>query len=466
MVVVLNKCDLLPPHVTAAWRQYLADTLHVPVVPFSASAAQLAHDGSEGLAARRREIVGARKRFSASYVSRRLEFTRELLAACDGLAAWPDIQANIRGASGSGRLAGGLDSDTDEEGASMPPAARKGKYCKSKGRKGKRGARKPAAPASDSEDSMGHGAAGKRNAAADERAAELEALLHQLVDESSSDIDDDTSSDAADGAPSGSAGFRVAASPSVVQAPPAAASAAPGKPIVLGMIGHPNVGKSSLINCLAGQKVVSVSRTPGHTKRTQTLPLSPALTLLDCPGVVLPHGYGPGRPDAEVPPFPAAEIEAAAGPGASEASRLPCLLRAAVAAGPPGSSPALTATCALSEPALGVATQQACGVVPLAQVREPYTAIRFLASVLPLEKLYGLTTQIESDVLDYGEYDVSSDPGLTPWSPHAFCEGLARKSGTFIARTGQPDAHAAGRRVLYDSVDGIIPLWWMPPGAG
>ncbi len=41
--------------------------------------------------------------------------------------------------------------------------------------------------------------------------------------------------------------------------------------VVLGTVGHPNVGKSSLINGLMGRKVVSTSRTPGHTKHFQTM---------------------------------------------------------------------------------------------------------------------------------------------------------------------------------------------------
>ncbi|XP_029694591.1 guanine nucleotide-binding protein-like 1 isoform X2 [Takifugu rubripes] len=40
--------------------------------------------------------------------------------------------------------------------------------------------------------------------------------------------------------------------------------------LTLGCIGFPNVGKSSVINSLVGRKVVSVSRTPGHTKYFQT----------------------------------------------------------------------------------------------------------------------------------------------------------------------------------------------------
>ena len=58
--------------------------------------------------------------------------------------------------------------------------------------------------------------------------------------------------------------------------------------ITLGMIGAPNVGKSSLINSLMGKVVVSVSKTPGHTKHFQTIFITPSVKLVDCPGLVFP----------------------------------------------------------------------------------------------------------------------------------------------------------------------------------
>ncbi|KAI8328140.1 hypothetical protein BC941DRAFT_497170 [Chlamydoabsidia padenii] len=58
--------------------------------------------------------------------------------------------------------------------------------------------------------------------------------------------------------------------------------------IVIGLVGYPNVGKSSTINALIGEKCVSVSSTPGKTKHFQTIHLSPTLILCDCPGLVFP----------------------------------------------------------------------------------------------------------------------------------------------------------------------------------
>lgn len=59
--------------------------------------------------------------------------------------------------------------------------------------------------------------------------------------------------------------------------------------IQIGLVGYPNVGKSSTINALIGAKKVSVSSTPGKTKHFQTIHLSPDVVLCDCPGLVFPN---------------------------------------------------------------------------------------------------------------------------------------------------------------------------------
>ncbi|KAK0157417.1 hypothetical protein PV328_011162 [Microctonus aethiopoides] len=58
--------------------------------------------------------------------------------------------------------------------------------------------------------------------------------------------------------------------------------------VTIGLVGYPNVGKSSTINAIFAEKKVSVSATPGKTKHFQTLFVDKELLLCDCPGLVMP----------------------------------------------------------------------------------------------------------------------------------------------------------------------------------
>ncbi|CAB5213507.1 unnamed protein product [Rhizophagus irregularis] len=101
--------------------------------------------------------------------------------------------------------------------------------------------------------------------------------------------------------------------------------------ITIGLVGHPNVGKSSLINSIFGKVVVSTSRTPGHTNHFQTIHLSKNIRLCDSPGLV----------------FPSLLLK-----------QLQILL----------------------------------GMYPIAQVQEPYSSIQYMAERIPLESILKLKT--------------------------------------------------------------------------
>eukprot|EP00026_Physarum_polycephalum_P004244 Phypoly_transcript_04261.p1 GENE.Phypoly_transcript_04261~~Phypoly_transcript_04261.p1 ORF type:complete len:555 (+),score=105.32 Phypoly_transcript_04261:169-1833(+) len=161
--------------------------------------------------------------------------------------------------------------------------------------------------------------------------------------------------------------------------------------ITIGAIGQPNVGKSSLINGLAGKKVVSTSSTPGHTKHFQTIFINDNISqvkLCDCPGLV----------------FPAVDI---------------CK-----------------------------ELQVLSGVFPISQVREVFSAIRYLAERVPIEKIYNL----------------SPPSNGSSWSPYLLLEAYALKRGYREAKTGQPDVHRAGGEILRDCLNGHIVISWPPPG--
>ena len=125
--------------------------------------------------------------------------------------------------------------------------------------------------------------------------------------------------------------------------------------------------------------------------------------------------------------------------------------------------------------------QECLGVVPLAQVREPYTAVRLLGEHLEVERLYGLKPsrdELEEMIEAEGWEEGGGGRGRATkgsalasaerryvWSPLTLCEALAEKRGYLIAKTGRLDSHAAGREMLFDAQDGILPLFFLPPEA-
>ncbi|KXN85716.1 Nucleolar GTP-binding protein 2 [Leucoagaricus sp. SymC.cos] len=58
------------------------------------------------------------------------------------------------------------------------------------------------------------------------------------------------------------------------------------KQISVGLVGYPNVGKSSVINTLKSSKVCRVAPVPGETKVWQYITLTKRIYLIDCPGIV------------------------------------------------------------------------------------------------------------------------------------------------------------------------------------
>ncbi|ORE11072.1 P-loop containing nucleoside triphosphate hydrolase protein [Rhizopus microsporus var. microsporus] len=159
--------------------------------------------------------------------------------------------------------------------------------------------------------------------------------------------------------------------------------------ITLGLVGHPNVGKSSLINSIMRKTVVSASRTPGHTKHFQTIYIADNVRLCDSPGLVFP---------------------------------------------------------ALIPRALQIIS----GMYPIAQVQEPYSAIRYLAERIPLEKILSLTPP-----------DFSRD---YQWSAWTICEAFAEQRGFHTAKAAQPDVYRAANAILRLTADGRILLSFKPPG--
>jgi len=58
-----------------------------------------------------------------------------------------------------------------------------------------------------------------------------------------------------------------------------------GKEVTVGILGYPNVGKSSMINALSGRGSARTSSWSGFTKRVQKIKVDSKIMLLDSPGV-------------------------------------------------------------------------------------------------------------------------------------------------------------------------------------
>ncbi|KAK5120037.1 hypothetical protein LTR85_007114 [Meristemomyces frigidus] len=98
---------------------------------------------------------------------------------------------------------------------------------------------------------------------------------------------------------------------------------APRRKTQIGLVGYPNVGKSSTINALLGAKKVSVSATPGKTKHFQTIHLSDNVVLCDCPGLVFPNFATTKAELVCAGVLPIDQLREATGPAALVAQRLP-----------------------------------------------------------------------------------------------------------------------------------------------
>jgi len=61
--------------------------------------------------------------------------------------------------------------------------------------------------------------------------------------------------------------------------------------IVVGVVGYPNTGKSSVINILIGKKSAPTGSDAGFTKGVQKLKLSQDIVILDSPGVIPKQEY-------------------------------------------------------------------------------------------------------------------------------------------------------------------------------
>ncbi|KAF8445602.1 hypothetical protein L210DRAFT_3392554 [Boletus edulis BED1] len=204
--------------------------------------------------------------------------------------------------------------------------------------------------------------------------------------------------------------------------------------LTIGVIGQPNVGKSSLLNAIFGKIRVRASRTPGKTKHFQTLFWTSDVRLVDCPGLVMPS-------------FVPMDI------------------------------------------------QVLSGVLPISRISAVPFCIHQLARLLPLEQILELTHPSSS--VSAASAMRTWRPGQRPleqtniqskaprWTASDIMTAYADKKGWVTAKAGRPDIHRAGNAsgyrltlpenrfdramsicvVLRLVAEGKIPWAFWPPGS-
>ncbi|PFH49804.1 hypothetical protein AMATHDRAFT_146756 [Amanita thiersii Skay4041] len=179
--------------------------------------------------------------------------------------------------------------------------------------------------------------------------------------------------------------------------------------LTIGLIGQPNVGKSSLLNALFGEHKVKASRTPGKTKHFQTLFWTRHIRLVDCPGLVIPN-YLP------------------------------------------------------------MEIQVLSGILPISRVSAVPACIHYIAKLMPLERILKLNhpSPVPDSVQDKRTWRKDVDPGsgqtkTETWTAMDILVAYAHAKRWVTAKAARPDVHRAGNAILRLLSEGKIGWAFWPP---
>ncbi|WVF68041.1 hypothetical protein IAT40_002803 [Kwoniella sp. CBS 6097] len=191
------------------------------------------------------------------------------------------------------------------------------------------------------------------------------------------------------------------------------------EPLTIGLIGQPNVGKSSLLNALLGEQRVRASRTPGKTKHFQTLFWGDKkeIRVVDCPGLVCPS-------------------------------------------------------------LVGLEVQALAATIPISQIASLPSCISFASKHMPLETIFKIPYSVsETDIDPYAGKRTYRDPALAQaekekreqeerkqkWTAGKIMEGRAIDRGYLTAKSGRPDTNRAANGIMRNLADGRVRWGFYPP---
>ncbi|KAJ3829834.1 hypothetical protein EV361DRAFT_787324 [Lentinula raphanica] len=178
--------------------------------------------------------------------------------------------------------------------------------------------------------------------------------------------------------------------------------------LTIGLLGSPNVGKSSLLNALFGESKVRASKTPGKTKHFQTLLWTSEIRLVDCPGLVMPN-------------YVSMEL------------------------------------------------QVLSGVLPISRVSAIPACAHYAAQLLPLEIILNLSHSKSAEpnpIVDkrtWREGMKRTENTTVSWTAMDILVAFANKKQWFTAKAGRPDYSRAGNAILRALAEGTIPWGFWPP---
>ncbi|KAJ3892855.1 P-loop containing nucleoside triphosphate hydrolase protein [Lentinula edodes] len=181
-----------------------------------------------------------------------------------------------------------------------------------------------------------------------------------------------------------------------------------GSFLTIGLLGSPNVGKSSLLNALFGESKVRASKTPGKTKHFQTLLWTSEIRLVDCPGLVMPN-Y------------------------------------------------------------VSMEMQVLSGVLPISRVSAIPACVHYAAQLLPLEDIFNLPhpRSEEHPIADKRTWreNMKRVENLSMyWTAMDILVAFANKKSWVTAKAGRPDFSRAGNAILRALAEGQVSWGFWPPG--